>query len=69
MHAEQVSSTEHTETAPVRLLVGKVVLCPLPDRLEYIRLGEQELDIVICPCLRRQALKEHDHFLKGQPVS
>jgi hypothetical protein len=56
MHAEQVSSTEHTETAPVRLLVGKVVLCPLPDRLEYIRLGEQELDIVICPCLRRQAL-------------
>ena len=44
-------------------LVGEMVLGALPDRLENIRLGQEELDIVVGPRVCRQALEEDDHFL------
>jgi hypothetical protein len=41
-----------------------MVLCPLPHRLQDVRLREEEFDVVICPRVGGEALEKNDHFLR-----
>ena len=41
---------EHPESAALAVgEIGKMVLRPLPHRLEDIRLGKEQLNLVVCP--------------------
>ena len=41
-----------------------MVLCALPDCLEDVCFGEEELDVVVRPSVCGETLEEDDHFLE-----
>jgi hypothetical protein len=41
-----------------------MALCVVPGRAEHKRAAEENLDIVVCPILRRERLEEHDDTLQ-----
>lgn len=56
-------SPQHPESALPLRHICKMILGALPHRLEDERFGQEELDIVVCPGMGREALEEHDHLL------
>ena len=60
------SSPQHPESALPLRHICKMILGALPHRLEDERFGQEELDVVVGPRVRGEALQEHDHFLCDQ---
>lgn len=51
-------SSQRTLQHPIEM-----ILRPVPHRLEDERLGQEQLDVVVGPVFRREALEEHDDAL------